>query len=150
MFYGGHGEDALMKKLRTEPSLASPYRPALAEAKYPYSTFGIVVGGTYFDISMYYRESVGGKDYEFWTIQTSYEPIRQKNDVTHFFFCETDGFYEKRVIKMETDDFKSHHLFEDGHHFARPIHDKDFIRRLKPEAFKSSYRSERLWDRKVE
>ena len=127
--YNEIGKEAFNKRIRGD-FLVSPYIPSYTERNHDYSAFGIVLGGTYFDVSCFYREEKEGHIYELWTIHTSNDPIRQKPDEIIFFFCRTNGFYDKRVIELETENFQSQYLFSNGYNFNLPLDDKTVMDRI--------------------
>lgn len=129
MFYNQNGRDEFEKRLRSH-YLVSPYLPSYVSESDEYSAFGITLGGTYFDVSCYYRESTLGGMYELWTVHMTYDSARHKASEILFYYCVTNEFFGRRVIEAESRSILSQFVFSSGFQFLIPIDDEVLMKRI--------------------
>lgn len=128
-YYSLHGKKALEDQLHAEFRLGQ-YMPAYTSKDHDYSAFGITLGGSFFDVSCFYREEKSGEYYELWTVQTSYDPVYEKQNRTLFYYVVARDFYGERWIELESDFFRPEYKFEDGYSFIIPLDNKIVVEKI--------------------
>lgn len=122
-FYQLNGEKDFNQKLGKE-LLVSPYRPSYVDQDDAYTVFGITLGGSFFNVSCFYRMLESGKLYELWTIQTAFAPESGIDDKTIFYYAKASSFYAVRSVELKTNDLKPVFTFMDGYTFEIPLDDE--------------------------